>query len=143
LQEVKWSLSGSYIGRQGLAKSSELAELEQVTHNIRHQWEENSEVNILLVVYYPVNRAVLNIPLETPQQEYSYKQVDAYEQALSGVQINFSSFFQWFRALEDLENEERRDNPDYRNRQLEAVRQAIYSLLPGFSTYESSDRLYE
>ena len=133
LQEVKWSVSGSYIGRQGLAKSSKLAELEQVTHNIRHQWEENSEVNILLVVYYPVNRAVLNIPLETPQQEYSYKQVDAYEQALSGVQINFSSFFQWFRAVEDLENEERRDEPDYRNPHLEAVRPAIYSLLPGFS----------
>ncbi len=96
LQEVKWSLTGSYIGRQGLAKSSELAELEQVTNDIRHQWEENSEANIPLVVYYPVNRAVLNIPLETPQQEYSYKQVDAYEQPLSGVQINFSSFFQWF-----------------------------------------------
>jgi predicted ATP-binding protein involved in virulence len=96
LQEVKWSVSGSYIGRQGLAKSSKLAELEQVTNDIRHQWEENSEANIPLVVYYPVNRAVLNIPLETPQQEYSYKQVDAYEQPLSGVQINFSSFFQWF-----------------------------------------------
>jgi predicted ATP-binding protein involved in virulence len=84
-------------------------------------------------VYYPVNRAVLNIPLETPKEEYSFKQVDAYEQALNGIQINFSSFFQWFRTVEDLENEERRDNPDYRNRQLEAVRQAIYSLLPGFS----------
>jgi predicted ATP-binding protein involved in virulence len=129
LQEVKWSLTGSYIGRQGLAKSSELAELEQVTNDIRHQWEENSEANIPLVVYYPVNRAVLNIPLETLQQEYSYKQVDAYEQALNGVQINFSSFFQWFRVVEDLENEERRDDYDYRNRQLEAVRQAIYSLL--------------
>lgn len=35
--------------------------------------------------------------------------------------------------MEDLENEERRDEPEYRNPQLEAVRQAIGELLDGFS----------
>jgi predicted ATP-binding protein involved in virulence len=133
-QEVKWSINTFQIGgNTGLGLKTALVELEPVTNNIRRHWEENPEANIPLVVYYPVNRAVLNIPLETPKEEYSFKQVDAYEQALNGIQINFSSFFQWFRTVEDLENEERRDNPDYRNRQLEAVRQAIYSLLPGFS----------
>ena len=133
-QEVKWSINTFQIGgNTGLGLKTALVELEPVTNNIRRHWEENPEANIPLVVYYPVNRAVLNIPLETPKEEYSFKQVDAYEQALNGIQINFSSFFQWFRAVEDLENEQRRDEPDYRNRQIEAVRQAIYSLLPGFS----------
>jgi predicted ATP-binding protein involved in virulence len=130
-QEVKWSINIVQTGRS-INLKKELAELEPVTNNLRSQWEASPEANIPLVVYYPVNRAVFNIPLEMPQG-YSFKQVDAYEQALNGVQIGFSNFFQWFRAVEDLENEERRDNPDYRNRQLEAVRQAIYSLLPDFS----------
>lgn len=52
---------------------------------------------------------------------------------LTGVPIGFGRFFQWFRAQEDVENELRLDNSDYRDRQLEAVRQAISSLLPGFS----------
>ncbi|WP_375476816.1 hypothetical protein [uncultured Nostoc sp.] len=31
-----------------------------------------------------------------------------------------------------MENEERRDNPAHRDKQLEAVRKAIYSLIPDF-----------
>jgi predicted ATP-binding protein involved in virulence len=133
-QEVTWSINSFRIGGStGLEVNKALAELEPVTNNMRRQWEENPEANIPLIVYYPVNRAVLNIPLETPEKEYSFKQIDAYEQELNELQINFSNFFQWFRGEEDLENEERRDDSDYRNRNLEAVRQAIYSLLPGFS----------
>ncbi|MBW4544047.1 MAG: AAA family ATPase [Symplocastrum torsivum CPER-KK1] len=130
-QEVKWSITGLQTVHKANT-SLNIEELEPFTNNKRHQWEESSEANIPLVIYYPVNRTVLDVPLGMPK-EYSFKQVDAYEQALNGVQIGFGSFFQWFRAIEDLENEERRDNPNYRNRQIEAVRQAIYSLLPGFS----------
>jgi hypothetical protein len=45
-----------------------LESLEQVTSDIRSQWKANLEVNIPLVVYYPVNRAVLDIPLEMPEE---------------------------------------------------------------------------
>ncbi len=129
--ELMWSLTK--IRKQDSEDlSNDFGVLAQVTNDIRNRWQASPEANLPLAVYYPVNRAVLNIPLEIPE-EYLFKQVDAYEQALNGVQIGFASFFQWFRAVEDLENEERRDDPDYRNRQLEAVRQAIYSLLPGFS----------
>ena len=130
-QELKWSLTAVQKG-YSTELSGNLAEFKSVTSKKRRQWQENPEANIPLVIYYPVNRAVLDIPLKIPSQ-HLFRQIDAYEQALDGWQIGFGSFFQWFRAVEDLENEERRDNPDYRNRQLEAVRQAIYSLLPGFS----------
>lgn len=45
----------------------------------------------------------------------------------------FDAFFQWFREREDLENADRLDDVDYRDRNLEAVRRALESLLPGFT----------
>jgi predicted ATP-binding protein involved in virulence len=49
--------------------------------------------------------------------------------------IDFKEFTVWFHSLEDLENETRLSiNKDYRDNQLEATREAIYSLLGnGFS----------
>ena len=129
--ELTWSLT-KVRKADNENPSKELGELDRVTKDIRNRWTASTEANMPLAVYYPINRAVIDIPLDIPKQ-YWFNQPHAYTQALDGVQIGFGSFFQWFRTLEDLENEERRDDPDYRNRQLEAVRQAIYSLLDGFS----------
>lgn len=131
-EEISWSL---FKLRQEDNKDpkNDLTELDESTKNIRLQLQTNPNVNLPLAVYYPVNRSVMDISLEIPEN-YSFKQIDAYEQALEGVQISFDSFFQWFRSLEDLENEGRRDNPDYLDNQLEAVRNAISSLMPEFST---------
>lgn len=52
-----------------------------------------------------------------------------YERAFAGGQVIFQEFFEWFRTLEDVENELIRDSPNYRDRQLESVRQAIYTFL--------------
>jgi predicted ATP-binding protein involved in virulence len=106
--------------------------LQAVVDALRHQLENSFEANIPLVIYYPVNRAVIDMPLEISEVS-SFKQVDAYNQALTGGRIDFKTFFEWFRNREDLENERRRDNHDYRDKQLEAVRQAISSLIPEFS----------
>ncbi len=106
--------------------------LDMVAKDIREQWKTSDQFNIPIAVYYPVNRAVFDIDLEIKDNSI-YKQIDAYEQALDGVRISFDSFFKWFRLIEDLENEKLRDNHDYRNRQIEAVRQSIYSIIPEFS----------
>ncbi|MBN3939132.1 AAA family ATPase [Nostoc sp. NMS9] len=103
--------------------------------NLNNQLATIADTNIPLAVYYPVNRAVIDMPLEISKVS-SFKQVDAYEQALTGGRIDFKTFFEWFRNREDLENEMRRDNPDYRDKQLEAVRQAISSLIPEFSNLQ-------
>jgi predicted ATP-binding protein involved in virulence len=133
-REVTWSLIKISEGFEDFHthEQSNLAKLKETTREIHHQWKAHREANIPLVMYYPVNRAVLDVSLELPK-EHPFKQIDAYDQALTGVPIGFGGFFQWFRVQEDVENELRLDNPNYRNRQLEAVRQAIYSLLPGFS----------
>ncbi len=127
---VTWLLKNARKGNHK-HRDSYLEELLKVVEYIDIQGLENSEINLPLAVYYRVNRAVIDIYLEIPK-DYSFEQTDAYEQALNGVQISFSTFFQWFRTLEDLENEKRRDDTTYRNNQLEAVRQAVYSLIPDF-----------
>ena len=121
-EDINWSLE--YIDNT----SGKAPQIELVADETRSKWKEDSKFDIPLAVYYPVNRSVLDVPLEIEDNSF-FKQVDAYEGALSGVRINFDRFFQWFRIIEDAENEERRDNIEYRDRQLEAVRNAISSLL--------------
>jgi predicted ATP-binding protein involved in virulence len=91
-----------------------------------------SQINLPVIVSYPVNRAVLEMPLEMTQENI-FSQVNAYDQALTNGRIDFKGFFEWFRNREDLENEVRRDNPNYRDTQLETVRNAISSLQPDFT----------
>ncbi len=91
-----------------------------------------SNINLPVIVSYPVNRTVLEMPLDMTQDNI-FSQVNAYDQALTGGRIDFKGFFEWFRNREDLENELRRDNPDYRDVQLQAARNAISSLQPDFS----------
>ncbi|NER37209.1 MAG: AAA family ATPase [Oscillatoria sp. SIO1A7] len=129
-QQVKWSVTAAARqGEQAENVPDDLPELTSVADNIFKSWKEDEAVNIPLVAYYPVNRSVMDIPLEIPRQEPESPPIEAYDEAITGIPVSFKSFFQWFRVREDLENEERRDDIDYRDKQLEAVRQAIYSLL--------------
>ncbi|MBE9129000.1 MULTISPECIES: AAA family ATPase [unclassified Coleofasciculus] len=123
--DLRWSFN---FKEDSETLNKDLGELEQVTTIIRDSWKSSPEANIPLAVYYPVNRTVSEVNLEITNQN-KVAQVNAYEKALDGGNIGFRSFFQWFRAVEDVENEELRENPRYRDERLEAVRQAIYSLL--------------
>ena len=127
-QQIKWSVTAVSQGER-LQANADLFELEPVTEKIRNSWEEESTVNIPLVAYYPVNRFVKGDKTWDIYGEYESKAIEAYHEAIAGTPVSFESFFQWFKAWEDLENEERRDDPGYRDKQLEAVRKAIYSLL--------------
>ena len=84
------------------------------------------------IVYYRVGRnAVDATPGSTKPGKWETK--NAWDGALEPDDTSFAAFFQWFREREDVENEERRDAPDYRDPQLDAVRRAIESLVPGAS----------
>ncbi|QDL11578.1 ATP-binding protein [Brasilonema octagenarum UFV-E1] len=109
-----------------------LKDLQTLVDDINNQLVNNDNASIPLAVYYPVNRAVLDMPLEI-SEEHLFTQRNAYDQALTGGRIDFKSFFEWFRNREDLENELRRDNPNHRDKQLEAIRGAVSSLQPDFS----------
>ncbi|MFZ5785067.1 MAG: AAA family ATPase [Acidobacteriota bacterium] len=85
---------------------------------------------IPVIAYYRVTRYALDsTPGSTKPGTWEIKQ--AWDRALEPDDTSFAAFFQWFREREDVENEERRDAPEFRDRQLEAVRRAIESLVPG------------
>ncbi|MEM8717774.1 MAG: AAA family ATPase [Cyanobacteria bacterium P01_G01_bin.39] len=93
-------------------------------------YENNSYLPI--AIYYPTQRFVLNVPLET--KDNLFDTLNAYNLALDNKNIDFKDFFEWFRNREDLENENFKYNPDSgKDRELEAVRTAIYQMLEGFS----------
>ncbi len=85
-----------------------------------------------IICYYPVNRhAVDATPGSTNPGVWTAE--SAWNDALDGRAASFQFFFHWFREREDLENEEKSDNPDHIDPQLEAVRKSLESLLPGYS----------
>jgi predicted ATP-binding protein involved in virulence len=90
------------------------------------------DFSVPLVLCYLVNRAVLDISLDLSDTS-DFTQLKALDDSLTGIQTRFDDFFRWFRSLEDLENEERRDAPDYRDRRLEAVRKALPKFMPEFT----------
>lgn len=131
-QELAWSLTHVSKGRSKNT-SSNLAELKTVVDHIHDELDATSYAALPLAVYYPTNRAVLDIPLKI-RTKHSFQQITAYDEVLTGGQIDFRRFFEWFRDREDLENELRLNSSNqYRDRQLEAVRDAIANLLDGFS----------
>jgi predicted ATP-binding protein involved in virulence len=90
------------------------------------------DFSIPLVLCYLVNRAVLDISLDLSDTS-NFTQLKAFDDSLTGAQTGFDEFFRWFRSLEDLENEERRDVPEYRDHRLEAVRKALPKFMPEFT----------
>jgi len=127
----------------GLSKQpSDFAQLNEYAKTLQSQiTAEGQDVNIPLFVHYPVNRAVLDIPLRIPKR-HRFDLLTAYDEALT-TGANFRTFFEWFREREDLENEIKARNgqaslfeseppPQYPDPQLAAVRSALNQFLPEF-----------
>ena len=136
---LEWRSSKSRKGRTASPSPSYLNQINTYTQNIQHRiTETNGNTNIPLFVYYPVDRAVTDIPLRV-RNKPSFELMNAYDNALKGGS-NFRAFFSWFREREDLENEARRDldrdspspSAHFPDPQLEAVRHALGQFLPEF-----------
>lgn len=127
---VQWLVAKSRGGRKSATVATAQTELAGVVQSIHDALSTNAEASVPLAVYYPVNRAVLDIPLRI-RTKHSFDQLSAYDEALSGAGSDFRLFFEWFRNREDLENEERVRLRGGLDRQLTAVRDAIYAFLPG------------
>ena len=128
----KWSVAKARKGRYGTAMTK-LEDLNGLADLIRSRLDDGDQsCDVPVMVYYPVNRAVLDIPLRI-RTKHQFDQLAAYDQALSGDRSNFRTFFEWFRDREDLENERRIEDRMYRDRQLAAVRRAIERFLTEFT----------
>lgn len=87
-----------------------------------------------VIAYYPVTRSVLDIPVRIRKQHDFFTPLSCYDKALSSA-ADFRAFFEWFRDREDIDNEHYRNNYQStgEDKQLQAVRNAIYSFMDGFS----------
>ncbi|MDP5171353.1 MAG: AAA family ATPase [Bacteroidia bacterium] len=135
--EESWKLVKSARQKLKSGESSDLGFTTKIASEIL-KIADSEHPAIPLFVMYPVNRAVLDIPLRI-RKKHSFELFDAYEGALTGG-ANFRSFFEWFRNREDLENEQVRQLVEQKqgvvelkkDPQLEAVRMSISHFLPGF-----------
>lgn len=107
-------------------------ETKALVQSIKENIITNRKLNLPIVAYYPTERIVLNPSLKT-QDISGITQLDAWVDAFESY-INYDAFFQWFRNVEDLENEKRLNvEADFTLEPLQAVRVAIQSILNGFS----------
>ncbi|WP_437736260.1 AAA family ATPase [Sorangium sp. So ce1335] len=128
---VTWALAHERGGAAPEGEEARLRELDERVTRIRAEIARG-DVCLPVAVYYPVNRAVLDIPLRI-RTRHPFDPLEAYDGALAGGRSNFRRFFEWFRNREDLENERRVEYSRHRDHQLEAVRRAIESIVPEFS----------
>jgi predicted ATP-binding protein involved in virulence len=132
-EEISWRVVKHRKGgdKQKITHQQDLKEL---ARRVQERLQRSPASGLPIAVYYAVNRAVLDVPIRI-RKKHGFEPLAAYDLALSGKRNDFRSFFAWFRGQEDIENEEksRRRDLDYRDPQLEAVREAIYRLIPGFS----------
>ena len=151
---IEWRLfkvRKGYFSFEGKEGKTNLQELNDYTKGIQSKISETMEkVNLPLFDYYPVNRAVLDIPLRI-RGKHRFNLLTAYDGALTSG-ADFRTFFEWFREREDLENEMRfrsnhpiitlddvsfkpikLDEYIYPDPQLKAVRMALTEFLPEFS----------
>ena len=125
----EWSVTKTRTGRakQTITGLKRLKELVALIHS---RLEEDDSSSLPVVVYYTVNRAVLDIPMRI-RKKHQFDQLTAYDQALSGDRRDFRTFFEWFRDREYQKNEGCLEMQSHR--ELRAVRLAIERFLIGFT----------
>jgi len=135
-KEYHWSQTQTASGKGARKGKKDYEEL----NTLRDVLCSGDSVSFPVLVQYPVSRAVLDIPLRI-RRKHEFTPLSAFDKSLSGT--DFRVFFEWFKYLEDIENEYIRDREQpslglypesvYPNPQLEAVRSALKRFLPGFS----------
>lgn len=92
-----------------------------------------ADENMPVFVNYGTNRAVLDIPLRI-RQKHQFSKLTALERAIEN-ELDFRTFFEWYRNQEDIENEYIRETGkrSYQDKYLKCVRYAIESMIDNVS----------
>lgn len=127
---VDWAIAlNRKAGKHPSDRSSDLSRLNDAADSVeyginQHEFEGGGAIELPLAVYYDVHRAVLDVPLRVRERLVNAI-AEGYDDALGHGGADFKRFFIWFRNQEDLENENSRDTPGYRDSDLSVVRRAI------------------
>ncbi|CAK0742082.1 AAA family ATPase [Azospirillaceae bacterium] len=95
---------------------------------------ENASENFPVFAYYNTDRAVFVTPQRRRDFRSKFLRLDALDRALS-EKMDFRTVIEWFHAKENEELRQQRERKDfdYHQNDLEAVRRAICSMIPGSS----------
>lgn len=140
---TEWSLCQNKAYTIRNAKSqcqTETAQLTRYAQSIVEDVEDGRGTPV--IVFYPVERAIATAPVNLHRDAQEPVVWDAYKGALSG-NADFRFMFEWYRRQEDAENEQIRDNAEYRDKCLSAVRSAISAFFVGFSEMRVRRRPYQ
>ena len=96
--------------------------------------EDTEPIDLPIVAFYDTDRAVFEQPQRRRGFKTEFPRYAALEGALS-ARTDFRDFFKWFYAKEYEELREQRERRDFgfRLKDLDAVRTAIESMIPGVS----------
>lgn len=136
---ASWKIVKNKKGHGLAGGKSDFGELKEFVESIQNNLAQNNKnnINLPLFVYYPINRAVVDIPLRI-RIRHSFDALSAYDEALDGG-ASFRAFFEWYREKEDLENEMRLADTDriapLYDFHLQTVRHAWEALLPEFKNF--------
>ena len=149
-----WRIAKSRKGRKGEHKSDYWGVTALADH-YRAKLSNDDKASLPLIAFYSVERVVIDIPLKI-KEKHTFLQLDGYDKSLSQG-VDFRRFFEWFREREDTENESglsdeildqikgvlgddqeawsklNKLKASSKDRQLTAVRSAIYKFMPEFS----------
>jgi predicted ATP-binding protein involved in virulence len=147
----QWTLAKNRTGRKA-QYITQLNGCNRLASHYRNALTNDNQTSLPLIAFYPVERTVLDIPLKI-RTRHTFHQLDGYDNSLSQG-VDFRRFFEWFREREDTENESgisedvlsqfrplsetHQDvwqilnelHASVRDRQLTAVRTAIYHFMP-------------
>ncbi|NKX28632.1 AAA family ATPase [Rhodobacteraceae bacterium R_SAG6] len=145
-----WTVGKSVRGHSTGEYKSDFSDLSKLAKLFQANLDEDPDLASLpLVVYYPVDRAIVDIPIRI-RGKHQFNQLSAYEDSLKSA-ANFRRFFEWFRAQQEVTRsftmdsiiahlksggtlESLDDLPyDAAAQQLDVVCRAIYRFMPGFS----------
>lgn len=124
---IEWA-----IRRGGARRSVGGRSLRDEIRSIIEADEEGREVDLPIVAFYDTDRAVFDAPQRRRGFPKEFSRYAALEGALT-ARPNFRDFFKWFYVKEDEELREQRRHRGFVSSELDAVRKAITSLIPGAS----------
>ena len=123
---IAWSVYKTKKGYPSEAKS-DYSQLNLWAKNIQEEiFKTQEQYNLPIFGMYPVDRAQATIPVRI-KKHHTFDLVSILEPDLIW-NADYKIFYEWFRDQDIMETKEH-----YKDRSLEAVRQAIYSFMPGFS----------
>lgn len=133
--EASWSLFKSApASRIEFQRKTDLEQLNEFVEAILSTVETKRS----LLSYYGVNRNVFAVRYD---KALSKRKSNAYPNLNSSASVNWKSFFNWFY---ESENEENRMkvwfNPKYHNEVLDAVRDCLSDVFPGYSNLRIEDK---